>query len=173
MGILNVTLVLFVLSVGWLLTDTSAASCKLSGNDTSCSKCVGTDIECFYCDSTKTCEKRTGIVVSSSQCSGKWYTYSQCTIPGVVLIVIAPLAALIVLIFLLCCIYCICCRDCCRERNRKKWAKEDQRKENRKKDREDRASARDEERKLKHDQIRAKYGLFKDDSSKYQRFDAS
>ncbi|XP_066931735.1 pituitary tumor-transforming gene 1 protein-interacting protein-like [Clytia hemisphaerica] len=169
-------LLIVVFCLTWFVQDTIGASCefKKSSNGTvsgSCGECVGYDIECFYCDSTKKCEKRTSVIVNKDQCSGKWYTYSQCTIPGVVLIVIAPLAAVLLLVFLCCCVYCICCRDCCRERSQRKWAKEDSKRENRKNERDAKHAARDEERKLKHDQIRAKYGLFKDDSNKYQKFD--
>lgn len=171
----KILLVLVIVCLNFLVQDTSATSCELKGKGNSsstCSDCVGIDISCFYCESTHSCAKRSSVVVSKDECSGKWYTYSQCTIPGVVLIVVAPLAAVLFVVFFCCCVYCICCRDCCRERSKKQWAKEDSRRDNRKNEREAKHAARDEERKLKHDQIRAKYGLFNKEEN-YQRFDTS
>eukprot|EP00794_Sanderia_malayensis_P003158 gene3158-3627_t len=63
------------------------------------------------------------------------------------------------------------------DENFHRYAKEDARQEAQRESREMRHTERTAERKLKHDEIRKKYGLFKDEDSrddgKYQRFDVA
>lgn len=161
---------LLVLFLSTLVTE-SSASCSDKDN-TSCSDCVK-DFDCYWCVPTKKCGKRPTIKPSKSECDGKWYAFSQCKVSGNFLLIVIPICAFVILVIAIACIYCCCCRNCCRERRRKKWAKEDNRSDQRKKEREDRHAAKDEERRLKHDQIRTKYGLFKENEPKYEKFDAS
>jgi len=162
--------VLLVLVIVMVQTYTTEASSCNTKSNTTCSTCVR-DFDCYWCVESKFCGDRPTIKPSSKECDGKWFSYSQCTVNGNLLLIIVPIVLVVVLFLTVCCIYCCCCRQCCRERRQRKWAKEDTRKEARKNDRSAKHEARAEEMKIKHDNIRKKYGLFKDDQ--YERFDAS
>ncbi|XP_065053209.1 pituitary tumor-transforming gene 1 protein-interacting protein-like [Rhopilema esculentum] len=142
----------------------------------SCSDCVN-NFDCYYCQATKYCGKRPVIKPDSSECSGDWYSYKQCTVSGNLLLIIVPcvLGALLIIFLLVC--YCCCCRKCSRRRAAKRFAKEDERMSREKEEREMKHAERSAERRQKHDEIRKKYGLFKDgedkDGGKYQRFDVA
>ena len=148
--------------------DVVSSKCIVRQN-VSCISCVR-DFSCYWCEKTKFCGQRPAIKPSSKECAGKWYAFSQCKLSGNILLVILPVVAVVVLLIIGVCIYCCCCRDCLKRRAQRKWAKDDNRREVKKRERQDRHAGREEERKIRHDEIRNKYGLFKEEP-KYERFD--
>jgi len=155
---------------------TSNGSCA-SKSLQSCSECVK-DWDCYYCEKTKFCGKRPIIKPKTSECDGDWYSYKQCTLSGNLLLIIIPTVLGVLLVITICICYCCCCRKCSRRRTARRFAKEDARREAEREQREMRHAERVAERKVKHDEIRKKYGLYKDDeegegNAKYQRFDVA
>lgn len=139
-------------------------------DNTTCTRCVR-DFSCYWCAESKLCGTRPTIKPSSKECDGKWYAFAQCSLSGNILLIILPIAAVVLLVIVGLCIYCCCCRDCLKRRAQKKWAKDDNKRENKKRELQERHAAREEERKIRHDEIRNKYGLFNKEEPKYERFD--
>lgn len=159
-----------VLSGTIFLSFVGEVSTKCSDkSNTTCVRCVR-DFSCYWCAASKKCGIRPTIKPSSKECDGKWYAFSQCKLSGNLLLIILPVVVVFLLLIVGVCIYCCCCRDCLRRRREKKWAKQDNRRDNKKRDMEAKHAERDEERRIRHDEIRNKYGLFKEEP-KYERFD--
>nr|ABA43351.1 PTTG1IP [Trichoplax sp. BZE8]ABA43352.1 PTTG1IP [Trichoplax sp. BZ264] len=134
----------------------------------SCNDCVNTH-KCYYCGSTKRCWKYDptikDFIPPESQCVKNDSFIGQCLFSTLVLLIAVPSAAGVLLISLGCLIYCCCCRN-----NKRKVQRDQARFQaelDRRKDASDRKKA---ERQAKRDDIRRKYGLFKDgDDSMYTR----
>ena len=149
-------------------TSPVSASCQDKSN-TTCTRCVR-DFSCYWCEESKYCGDRPTIKPPAKECSGKWFAYSQCSVSGNLLVVILPILIVVLLGVVGFCTYYCCCRDCLKRRAQRKWAKDDYRRENKKREMQQRSASRDEERKIRHDEIRAKYGLYTEEP-KYERFD--
>ena len=134
----------------------------------SCNDCVNTH-KCYYCGSTKRCWKYDptikDFIPPESQCLKNDSFIGQCFFTTLVLLIAVPSAAGVLLIALGCTIYCCCCRN-----NKRRIQRDQTRFQaelDRRKDASDRRKA---ERQAKRDDIRRKYGLFKDgDDSMYSR----
>ena len=159
---------LFLILVALYQIDYVASSCQDKSN-TTCTRCVR-DFSCYWCAESKYCGDRPTIKPSDKECDGKWYAFSQCSVSGNILLVIIPVVVVVLLGVVGFCIYCCCCRDCLKRRAQRSWAKDDNRRENKKRELQERHATKEEERKIRHDEIRAKYGLFKEEP-KYERFD--
>lgn len=146
----------------------SSNTCTDKSN-TTCISCVR-DFSCYWCAETRQCGERPTIQPTKKQCAGKWFAFSQCSLSGNILLVILPIAVIVLLLIVGACVYCCCCKDALKRRAQRKWAREDNRRETKKRERADRHAQRNEERKIRHDEIRNKYGIFKEEP-KYERFD--
>lgn len=115
-----------------------------------------------------------------ADCSGSYYLYPSCKISGLAVMIIVIITCLLFVVLIGCCIYCCCCRS--GKSTRLRWAREDSRDRQARSERRDRQDSRRAERKERHDDIRKKYGLYKDDQQtgtgtgtgtdgRYQRFD--
>lgn len=109
------------------------------------------------------------VLPPSSMCPLSEARWGTCVVNfEALLISMGVIGGVILLIVTGCCIYCCCCRG----RNNKKYEKEDAKYESQRMERKAKQEERRNERRSRLDEIRMKYGLMKDDSGPYSRFDA-
>uniref|UniRef100_A0A9J7X0B4 PTTG1 interacting protein a n=1 Tax=Cyprinus carpio carpio TaxID=630221 RepID=A0A9J7X0B4_CYPCA len=144
-------------------TTTPRPSCE-SKNGTSCEECLAY-VDCLWCIPTKTCITYPAktILPPHSLCPLSDARWGLCTINFQILIITLSVAGALLIIGFLLCIFCCCkCENIgsARSENRmnrqldKRKTKQEQRKT---------------ELKIRHDEIRQKYGLSR--ASPYARFD--
>lgn len=137
--------------------------------NTSCSDCLAAGTGCYYCSTTRRCGfypyKR--LIPSHDECAyfsevywGVCFISLQGTVIAISVVVGTLLLALVV---------CCCC--CCRKRQNSKWLRDMARMEEERRQRQERADERRAERKTRNDDIRRKYGLVRDETPPYTRFD--
>ncbi|XP_027147127.1 PTTG1 interacting protein b isoform X1 [Larimichthys crocea] len=139
------------------------APCALSSN-TTCAECLQ-NVACLWCSPTKQClDYPVGnILPPRSVCPLNDARWGLCWVNFQILIItMSVLAAVIVISILVC---CLCCCKCERTGNQREDAKAERQTRLRKA----RQKERRTEMQLRHDEIRQKYGLAKDNP--YARMD--
>jgi len=139
---------------------------------TNCDDCVQKSKgKCVFCNDGKTC-KELGILHLTDVCTGGLMntSWATCTVNMMALIIGMSVVGGVLLLSVCCCICCCCC---CKDsaKQKLKWMREDALNRGKSDERKARYAERRAEREAKNDEIRKKYGLFKDGSGKYQKFD--
>ncbi|XP_028249683.1 PTTG1 interacting protein b [Parambassis ranga] len=140
------------------------APCALKFN-TSCEECLQ-NVACLWCSSTRQCIDYPvrNILPPSSVCPLNDARWGLCWVNFQILIITMSVLAGAIIIAVLVCCFCCCCKC---ERNGNK--REDVQVERQTRARKARQKARRTEMQLRHDEIRQKYGLAKDNP--YSRMD--
>ncbi|XP_025895159.1 pituitary tumor-transforming gene 1 protein-interacting protein-like, partial [Nothoprocta perdicaria] len=136
----------------------------------SCEECLK-NVSCLWCYTNNTCIDYPvrSILPSSSLCSLSNARWGVCWINfEALLIAIAVAAGLILVSLAVCCCYCCYCR---RRRARSRAEEEEERLARNKEERRLQSLQRKHERKMKHDEIRRKYGLLQDSDNPYSRLE--
>ncbi|XP_019363933.1 PREDICTED: pituitary tumor-transforming gene 1 protein-interacting protein-like [Gavialis gangeticus] len=134
----------------------------------SCEECLR-NVSCLWCYTHNTCTDYPvrSILPSSSLCHLSAARWGVCWLNFEALIIaIAVIAGLILVSIIACCCYCCYCRKSSRGPSEEE--------ERLSRDREERrlqSLQRKQERKVKHDEIRKKYGLLQDSDHPYSRFE--
>ncbi|XP_035532801.1 PTTG1 interacting protein b [Morone saxatilis] len=139
------------------------APCALKSN-TSCADCLQ-NVACLWCTPTKQCMDYPvgNILPPNSVCPLNDARWGVCWVNFQVLIItVSVLAGVLIISILLC---CFCCCKCERAGNKREDAKVERQSRMRKA----RQKERRTEMQLRHDEIRQKYGLAKDNP--YARMD--
>ncbi|EDV22288.1 uncharacterized protein TRIADDRAFT_59389 [Trichoplax adhaerens] len=123
----------------------------------SCVDCVQT-FHCFFCNSNRVCWKYRGTSITNFlppqwQCNNNNWQIGQCSINGLTLIILVPIASSILIIVLTCGLYCCCCRNS----YRKMWFYENERHESELARRQHNAELRNFDRKARRERLAQKY----------------
>ena len=99
-------------------------------HNNSCTDCVKT-FDCYFCNANRACWRYRGTDITNflpppSQCSNNNWQIGQCSVNGLTLIIVVPIASSLLIIFLTCGLYFCCCRNS----YRKLWFQENERHEN-------------------------------------------
>ncbi|XP_032928354.1 pituitary tumor-transforming gene 1 protein-interacting protein-like isoform X2 [Catharus ustulatus] len=135
----------------------------------SCEECLK-NVSCLWCYTNNTCIDYPvrSILPPSSLCSLSHARWGVCWINFEALIIaMAVVAGLILVSITVCCCYCCYCR----RRSRSRLDEEEEQLARKKEERRLQSLQRRHERKLKHDEIRKKYGLLQDSDNPYSRFE--
>ncbi|KAM9346846.1 PTTG1 interacting protein b [Symphorus nematophorus] len=141
----------------------ASTPCELRSNK-SCAECL-TNVTCLWCSPTQRCmEYPIGkILPPRSVCPLNDARWGVCWVNFQILIITMSVLATVIIIGILVC--CLCCCKCERVGNRREDAKVERQNRMRKA----RQKERRTEMQLRHDEIRQKYGLAKDNP--YARMD--
>ncbi|XP_050167519.1 pituitary tumor-transforming gene 1 protein-interacting protein-like [Myiozetetes cayanensis] len=135
----------------------------------SCDECLK-NVSCLWCYTNNTCIDYPvrSILPPSSLCSLSNARWGVCWINFEALIIaMAVVAGLILVSVTVCCCYCCYCR----RRSRSRPDEEEEQLARKREERRLQSLQRKHERKLKHDEIRKKYGLLQDSDNPYSRFE--
>ncbi|NXF83639.1 PTTG protein, partial [Sclerurus mexicanus] len=135
----------------------------------SCDECLK-NVSCLWCYTNNTCIDYPvrSILPPSSLCSLSNAQWGVCWINFEALIIaIAVVAGLILVSIAVCCCYCCYCK----RRSRSRPDEEEEQLARKREERRLQSLQRKHERKLKHDEIRKKYGLLQDSDNPYSRFE--
>ncbi|XP_061225024.1 pituitary tumor-transforming gene 1 protein-interacting protein-like [Neopsephotus bourkii] len=135
----------------------------------SCEECLK-NVSCLWCYTNNTCVDYPvrSILPPSSLCSLSNARWGVCWINFEALIIaIAVVAGLILVSIAVCCCYCCYCR----RRSRSGPDEEEEQLARKREERRLQSLQRKHEIKLKHDEIRKKYGLLQDSDNPYSRFE--
>ncbi|XP_068790881.1 PTTG1IP family member 2 [Struthio camelus] len=136
----------------------------------SCEECLK-NVLCLWCYTNNACIDYPvrSLLPPSSLCRLSDARWGVCWINFEALIIaIAVAAGLILVSIAVCCCYCCYCR---RQRSRSRLDEEEERLARNKEERRLQSLQRKHERKMKHDEIRRKYGLLQDSDNPYSRFE--
>ncbi|XP_029462029.1 pituitary tumor-transforming gene 1 protein-interacting protein [Rhinatrema bivittatum] len=162
----------------WLpaaLCGLSALGLALAAPDAGCSKYTNTSCEqclsnvtCLWCSSTNEClvYPVRNILPPSSLCKLNAARWGVCWVNFEALIIAMSVVGGVLIIGL--CVCCWCC--CCRKKKSRKPDKEDEKAARQNEQRRVRQEERRAEMKSRHDEIRKKYGLFKENNA-YTKFE--
>ncbi|XP_013872155.1 PTTG1 interacting protein b [Austrofundulus limnaeus] len=141
------------------------ASCHLKSNS-SCAECLQ-NVACLWCITNQQCVDYPvqNVLPPSSVCALHDARWGVCWVNFQILIITMSVLAGIVVISVVVCCLCCCCK-CERIGNKR----EDAHAERQTRARKSRQKARRNEMQLRHDEIRQKYGIAKDNP--YARMDA-
>ncbi|XP_064534234.1 pituitary tumor-transforming gene 1 protein-interacting protein-like isoform X2 [Pseudopipra pipra] len=146
---------------------TATAACS-AFSQKSCDECLK-NVSCLWCYTNNTCIDYPvrSILPPSSLCSLSNARWGVCWINFEALIIaIAVVAGLILVSVAVCCCYCCYCR-----RRSRRPDEEEEQLARKREERRLQSLQRKHERKLKHDEIRKKYGLLQDSDNPYSRFE--
>ncbi|XP_051883933.1 pituitary tumor-transforming gene 1 protein-interacting protein-like [Pristis pectinata] len=147
-------------------TSESIPSCNSSSN-VNCAECLR-NVSCLWCNSNKKCfdypVKK--ILPPKSLCPLSDARWGVCWVNFEALIIAMSVVGGVLILSV--CVCCCCC--CCRRRKSKQHDGVDQKLEREKEQRRMRQEERKSEMKIRHDEIRKKYGLFNEPNS-YTRFE--
>ncbi|XP_066478517.1 pituitary tumor-transforming gene 1 protein-interacting protein [Tiliqua scincoides] len=141
-------------------------ACQQYTNKT-CEECLR-NVTCLWCSNSKKCMEYPvrNILPPSSLCKLSSARWGVCWVNFEALIIAMSVVGGTILIALSICCYCCCCRTK-RSRNLDKEEEKDARQREQRRVRQEERRA---EMKSRHDEIRKKYGLFKEDNP-YARFE--
>ncbi|XP_075036362.1 pituitary tumor-transforming gene 1 protein-interacting protein [Mixophyes fleayi] len=135
-------------------------------NNTSCETCLS-NVKCLWCNTNKKCLDYPvkNILPPSSLCKLSDARWGICWVNFEALIItLSVLGGVIILSLIVCC----CC--CCRKKKSRNTSLETERSIREKEERRVHQEERRTQMKSRHDEIRKKYGLFKEDNP-YSKFD--
>ncbi|XP_074046051.1 pituitary tumor-transforming gene 1 protein-interacting protein isoform X2 [Macrotis lagotis] len=143
----------------------AAAGCAQSTNR-SCTECLK-NVSCFWCNTNKACLDYPvrNILPPSSLCQLSSARWGVCWVNFEALIIAMSVVGGALLLGLT-----ICCCYCCRKRKNQRPDKEEERAAREREERKVRQEERRAEMKSRHEEIRKKYGLFKEQNP-YARFE--
>ncbi|XP_020643070.3 pituitary tumor-transforming gene 1 protein-interacting protein [Pogona vitticeps] len=141
-------------------------SCEQPTNKT-CEECLK-NVTCLWCSSTKKCIDYPvrNILPHSSLCELSAARWGVCWVNFEALIITMSVVGGTILIALFVC--CFCC--CCKKKKIRKPDKDDEKTAREREQRRIRQEERRAEMKSRHDEIRKKYGLFKEENP-YAKFE--
>ncbi|KAL4609025.1 pituitary tumor-transforming gene 1 protein-interacting protein-like [Arapaima gigas] len=154
---------LVIFTVTAMVPQTSAALCAQKSN-TTCEECLK-NVSCLWCKTTKKCEEypvRT-ILPSRSLCPLAEAQWGLCWVNFQALIITMAVVGGVIIIAI--CICCFCCCKCKKSGPKTTETKMEMQDEMRKA----RQAERRAEMKMRHDEIRRKYGLTKENP--YSKFE--
>ncbi|XP_058588209.1 pituitary tumor-transforming gene 1 protein-interacting protein [Neofelis nebulosa] len=162
-GVAALLLLLFSVTAA---QEPSVAACSQNTNRT-CEECLK-NVSCLWCNTNKACLDYpvTRILPPSSLCALSSARWGVCWVNFEALIITLSVAGGAVLLALAAC----CCLCCCRRRRSRKPDKEEEKAAREREERRVRQEERRAEMKSRHDEIRKKYGLFKEENP-YARFE--
>ncbi|XP_040339689.1 pituitary tumor-transforming gene 1 protein-interacting protein isoform X2 [Herpailurus yagouaroundi] len=133
----------------------------------SCEECLK-NVSCLWCNTNKACLDYpvTRILPPSSLCTLSSARWGVCWVNFEALIITLSVVGGAVLLALAAC----CCACCCRRKRSRKPDKEEEKAAREREERRVRQEERRAEMKSRHDEIRKKYGLFKEENP-YARFE--
>ncbi|XP_069815567.1 PTTG1IP family member 2 [Dendropsophus ebraccatus] len=137
----------------------------------SCEECLR-NVSCLWCITNSTCLEYPvrSILPPSSLCAMSAARWGACWINFEALIIaMAAVAGVLVLSIIICCCYCCYCRKSSSSRLRLEAEEENLIREREKRKQE--SQQRKNERTIKHNEIRKKYGLLQDMDHPYSKFD--
>ncbi|GCC18728.1 pituitary tumor-transforming gene 1 protein-interacting protein-like [Chiloscyllium punctatum] len=165
-GILGILLGLNLGVLGQITPIPSSGSGCSDSSNINCEQCLR-NVSCLWCNANKKCVDypvRT-ILPPKSLCSLSEARWGVCWVNFEALIIAMSVVGGVLILSL-----CICCYCCCRSRKNRKNNSIDQKMEREKEQRRMRQEERKNEMKVRHDEIRKKYGLFKEPNS-YSKFE--
>ncbi|XP_043923591.1 pituitary tumor-transforming gene 1 protein-interacting protein-like isoform X2 [Protopterus annectens] len=172
----SVIILLSVCCLGQLTTTTSplTTSVQPSGecfqfSGTSCEDCLR-NVSCLWCNADKKCINYPvkKLLPPSSLCALSEARWGVCWVNFQALIIaLAIIAGLLLIMIFVCCCYCCWCR----RRYRRQELEEEERLTREREERKQRAEERSAERRIRHNEIRKKYGLLTDNDSPYSRYE--
>ncbi|XP_045357103.1 pituitary tumor-transforming gene 1 protein-interacting protein isoform X2 [Leopardus geoffroyi] len=141
-------------------------ACSQNTNRT-CEECLK-NVSCLWCNTNKACLDYpvTRILPPSSLCTLSSARWGVCWVNFEALIITLSVVGGAVLLALAAC----CCACCCRRKRSRKPDKEEEKAAREREERRVRQEERRAEMKSRHDEIRKKYGLFKEENP-YARFE--
>ncbi|MED6250436.1 PTTG1 interacting protein b [Girardinichthys multiradiatus] len=160
----NICVIIVIIAAAEAQTPTPAADpCSLKSNS-SCNECLQ-NVACLWCSSTQQCIDYPvkNILPPSSVCPLSDARWGVCWVNFQILIITMSVLAGVIIIAILIC--CFCCCKCERIGNKR----EDAQVERQTRARKARQKARKTEIQLRHDEIRQKYGIAKENP--YARMD--
>ncbi|XP_068101321.1 pituitary tumor-transforming gene 1 protein-interacting protein [Hyperolius riggenbachi] len=139
--------------------------CSLLSN-TSCETCLK-NVKCLWCNTNTKCVEYPvrNILPPSSLCKLSDARWGICWVNFEALIIAMSVVGGIIILSLLVCCYC-----CCRKKKNRNSSLETEKSMREKEERKVRQEERRVQMKSRHDEIRKKYGLFKEDNP-YSKFD--
>ncbi|XP_075685818.1 pituitary tumor-transforming gene 1 protein-interacting protein [Rhinoderma darwinii] len=150
-----------------LLAVVSAANTECSQmSNTTCESCLK-NVTCLWCNSNRKCLDYPvkNILPPSSLCKLKDARWGICWVNfEAVIIAVSVVGGVLILSVIICC----CC--CCRKKKSRSSSLETEKSMREKEERKVRQEERRVQMKSRHDDIRKKYGLFKEDNP-YSKFD--
>ncbi|KAJ1187446.1 hypothetical protein NDU88_004222 [Pleurodeles waltl] len=164
MGVVTWGLSLLLLALGGALAQTGTECSKFT--NTTCEQCLK-NVTCLWCSTSNECKEYPvkNVLPPSSLCKLSAARWGVCWVNFEALIIAMSVVGGLIIIGL---ITCCCC--CCRKKKSKKPDKEDEKAAREKEQRRIRQEERRSEMKSRHDEIRKKYGLFKEENP-YAKFD--
>ncbi|XP_045357102.1 pituitary tumor-transforming gene 1 protein-interacting protein isoform X1 [Leopardus geoffroyi] len=162
-GVAALLLLLFSVTAA---QEPSVAACSQNTNRT-CEECLK-NVSCLWCNTNKACLDYpvTRILPPSSLCTLSSARWGVCWVNFEALIITLSVVGGAVLLALAAC----CCACCCRRKRSRKPDKEEEKAAREREERRVRQEERRAEMKSRHDEIRKKYGLFKEENP-YARFE--
>ncbi|CAM4600084.1 pituitary tumor-transforming gene 1 protein-interacting protein [Lepidochelys kempii] len=143
----------------------SEGACPQYTNKT-CEECLK-KVSCLWCSSNKKCMDYPvkNLLPPHSLCELSSARWGVCWVNFEALIIAMSVVGGVILVAL-----CICCFCCCRKKKSKKPDKDDEKAAREREQRRVRQEERRAEMKSRHDEIRKKYGLFKEENP-YAKFE--
>ncbi|MEE6491046.1 hypothetical protein FKM82_016081 [Ascaphus truei] len=141
------------------------AECSKISNAT-CEECLK-NVTCFWCSTNQKCEDYPvkNILPPSSLCKLSDARWGVCWVNFEALIITMSVVGGILVISLI-----VCCCCCCRKKRTRSHIVDDEKTVREKTERRARQEERRTQMKTRHDEIRKKYGLFKEDNP-YSKFE--
>ncbi|KAK2903682.1 hypothetical protein QQF64_009129 [Cirrhinus molitorella] len=136
---------------------------------TSCETCLA-NVSCLWCQANGSCMDYpvSYVIPPASMCKLSQARWGVCWVNFEALIIaMAVICGILLLAISVCC--CCCC--CCKRRRSSSFDREDEQFARRREEIRQRADERRAERKVKHDEIRKKYGLIPDSDHPYSKFE--
>ncbi|KAE8580406.1 hypothetical protein XENTR_v10024419 [Xenopus tropicalis] len=136
-------------------------------NNTSCDKCLQ-NVKCLWCNTDSKCVDYPvkNVLPPSSLCKLRDARWGVCWVNfEAMIIAMSVVGGSLIFALIICC----CC--CCRKKKPRNTGLEDEREAREKEQRRTRQEERRAEMKTRHDEIRKKYGLFKEDNP-YSKFES-
>ncbi|XP_078260584.1 pituitary tumor-transforming gene 1 protein-interacting protein-like [Rhinoraja longicauda] len=164
--LLRVTGILCALSLETWGAPDPVPTCNASTN-TNCAECLR-NVSCLWCNSKNKCYHYPvkKILPPKSLCPLSDARWGVCWVNFEALIIAMSVVGGIIILSI--CVCCCCC--CCRKKKNRQHDAIDQKMERDKEQRKMRQEERKSEMKVRHDEIRKKYGLFNQPNS-YSKFE--
>nr|XP_060638268.1 PTTG1IP family member 2 [Anolis sagrei ordinatus] len=136
-----------------------------------CEECVK-NTKCLWCSENATCMDYpvSKLIPPSSLCELRKSYWGICLVNFEAIVITIGVVAGLLLIFMLCCC-CYCCRRCCKCHPNREISEEEERFIRDREEKRMQSLQRKHERKVKHDEIRKKYGLLPDSDHPYSRYE--
>lgn len=140
-------------------------------NNGNCTACVA-NVKCLYCYTDNKCKPypTNTILPGKAVCKlsdARWGP-GLCWFNLQALVIAMACVAAALIVGCCCCVYCCCCRT--KKKTSIRFVQEDEAEQRKKEERQQKHDMKMAERRAKHDDIRRKYGLMKDEVP-YQKFD--